>query len=108
MIRVPNAASYAAIHVLEELVGKRYGGSTGTIFFGACCLIADMAARGDAGALVMLGCDAGELYRDTYYNPEWLRQQQIDIAPYRGQLQALIGRGAWAIGPVERASRPGI
>ena len=104
MIRVPNAASYAAIQVLETLVGRRYGGSTGTIFFGACCLIADMAARGEPGALVMLGCDAGELYRDTYYNPEWLRQQNIDIEPYCQQMRALLKHGTWTPGSVERAN----
>ncbi|KPV50160.1 hypothetical protein SE17_28585, partial [Kouleothrix aurantiaca] len=91
------------IHVLETLVGRRYGGSTGTIFFGACCLIADMAARGEAGALVMLGCDAGELYRDTYYSPEWLRQQGIDIAPACEQMRALLAHGAWSPGAIERA-----
>lgn len=104
MIRVPNAASYAAIHVLEERIGRRYGGSTGTNFFGACCLMADMAARGEKGALVMIGCDAGELYRETYYSAEWLHQQQIDITSYCTQLRSLLDQGRWAIGPIERAS----
>ena len=61
MIQIPNAASYAAIHVLEELVGKRYGGSTGTNFYGACLLLADMARRQQHGSLVIIGCDAGEV-----------------------------------------------
>ena len=104
MIRVPNAASYAAIHVLEALVGRRYGGSTGTNFFGACCLIADMAARGEQGALVMIGCDAGELYRDTYYSAEWLAGQQIDIGPYCEQMRTLLGQGHWNVGAIERAA----
>ena len=50
MIKVPNAASYAAIHLLEEMVGRRYGGSTGTNFYGACRLMADMAQQHESGA----------------------------------------------------------
>ena len=100
MIRVPNAASYAAIHVLEDLVGRRYGGSTGTNFVGVCALIAAMAARGERGALVMIGCDAGELYRDTYYSASWLAQQQIDIGPYYERLHAFTTQGLWAPGDI--------
>ena len=95
MIRVPNAASYAAIHVLEEIVGKRYGGSTGTNFYGACALIAEMAARGASGSLVMIGCDAGELYRDTYYSASWLQKQSIDITPYVDRLHDFISASKW-------------
>lgn len=90
MIQVPNACSYAAIHVLETLIGKRYGGSTGTNFYGACQLMDEMRERGERGAVVMLGCDSGELYRDTYYNHDWLGAQNIDIAPVCAQLEACL------------------
>jgi cysteine synthase A len=93
MIQVPNAASYAAIHVLEELVGKRYGGSTGTNFYGASLLLANMARRQQHGSLVIIGCDAGELYRETYYNPQWLQEQGVDIEPYCQQLRRFVMEG---------------
>jgi cysteine synthase A len=95
MIKVPNAASYAAIRALEELVGKRYGGSTGTNFYGACKLMADMARQNKHGSLVMIGCDAGELYRDTYYSDQWLAEKNIDIAPYLEQLRIFCHQGDW-------------
>lgn len=93
MIQVSNAASYAAIHLLEESIGKRYGGSTGTNFYGACLLMNEMARRGERGSLVLIGCDAGELYRDTYYNPQWLREQGVDIQPDHQRLQRLVSQG---------------
>ncbi len=95
MIQVPNAASYAAIHLLDELMGKRYGGSTGTNFFGACLLMSEMARRGERGSLVIIGCDSGELYRDTYYNPTWLEQQGVDIRQDRERLRRVIAGGPW-------------
>lgn len=95
MIAVPNPASYAAIRVLEELIGRRYGGSTGTNFYGACQLMAEMSARGEAGALVLIGCDAGELYRETYYSPEWLAAQGIDLAPFLERMRRFVAGGPW-------------
>ncbi|HEY4389549.1 MAG TPA: hypothetical protein VGN34_34340, partial [Ktedonobacteraceae bacterium] len=90
MEKVPNAASYAAIHVLEEIVGKRYGGSTGTNFYGACLLMAEMERLQQRGSIVIIGCDAGELYRDTYYNAQWLSENGIDIQPYFTQMRRFI------------------
>ncbi|GCE15922.1 PLP-dependent cysteine synthase family protein [Tengunoibacter tsumagoiensis] len=95
MISVPNVASYAAIHLLEELVGKRYGGSTGTNFYGACLLMADMVRHNVSGSLVMLGCDSGELYRDTYYNAQWLIDQGFEIEPYLEMMRRFIQSGFW-------------
>lgn len=95
MLQVPNAASYAAIHVLEEIIGKRYGGSTGTNFYGACLLMADMARQQQSGSVVILGCDAGELYRDTYYNPQWLHDQNIALDTHLTQLRRFVAEGVW-------------
>ena len=49
MIKVPDAASYAAMLFLHKLMSKRAGPSTGTNLWGAFELIADMAARGRRG-----------------------------------------------------------
>ncbi len=95
MIKVPNVASYAAIHLLEEIVGRKYGGSTGTNFYGACMLMADMAQRDESGALVIIGCDAGDLYHDTYYSSLWLQEQNIDIKSYLEQMRYFILNGIW-------------
>jgi cysteine synthase A len=95
MEKVPNAASYAAIHLLEEIVGKRYGGSTGTNFYGACLLMAEMRRLQQSGSVVIIGCDAGELYRDTYYNEQWLTEHAFDIQPYHAQMRHFITAGTW-------------
>lgn len=95
MIKVPNNASIAAIHMLEELVGKRYGGSTGTNFIGACQLMAEMLKANKPGSVVIIGCDAGELYRDTYYNQQWRQDNKIEIEKHCKQLQRFIASGQW-------------
>lgn len=96
MIRVPNAASYAAMRLLERLVGRKYGASTGTDFYGAIQLACEMAARGEAGSIVTLACDPGERYLDTYYNDAWLHANGYDIAPYEAQLTRALSKGRWS------------
>jgi cysteine synthase A len=95
MIRVPNAASYAAMRVLEQLVGRRYGGSTGTDFCGALQIACEMAACGDEGSIVTLACDAGDRYLDTYYDDRWLAENGYDIGPQRARLERACATGAW-------------
>jgi cysteine synthase len=96
MIKVPDAASYAAMLFLHKLMLKRGGPSTGTNLWGAFEMIADMAVAGEEGAVVTLICDSGERYTQTYYNDVWLAQRRIDLRPYRRQLQAFYEHGAWA------------
>jgi cysteine synthase len=95
MIQVPNVASYAAIRMLEEIIGRRAGGSTGTNLYGTFQLIAEMIARGEEGSIVTLLCDSGDLYRDTYYNDAWLVEQGCDIAPYMSQMRRFYESGVW-------------
>lgn len=96
MIRVPNAASYAGMRFLERLVGRKYGASTGTDFYGAMQLSCEMAERGEAGSIVTLACDPGERYLDTYYNEEWLHANGYDISPYEAQLKRAFSHGRWS------------
>ncbi|MDO5289462.1 MAG: PLP-dependent cysteine synthase family protein [Pseudomonadota bacterium] len=96
MIRVPDAASFAAMRVLADLVGRRYGGSTGTDFYGALQLACEMHARGQAGSIVTLACDGGERYADTYYNDDWLHAQGHDTACWLTRIQAACDSGCWA------------
>ena len=46
MIRAPDAASIAAIHWLETVIGRKCGGSTGTNVYGALTLAEEMIAEG--------------------------------------------------------------
>lgn len=95
MVRVPNGASYAAIRVLQRLVGRRYGGSTGTDFYVAVQLACEMAKHNEAGSIVTLACDSGDRYMDTYYNDAWLASNNYDIEPYVAQLEEACSTGIW-------------
>lgn len=89
MLQVPNSASYAAIWFLEQVIGRKYGGSTGTNLWGALQLAGEMAARGESGSIVTLACDSGDRYLDTYYNEQWLNNNGYKLEPYLSQLHSL-------------------
>jgi len=95
MLRIPDAASLAAMQVLSELLGRRVGGSSGTNFIGLCWAAAQMRTHGEAGSIVTLLCDSGERYADTYYNPQWLAGQGLDPAPYVDMLTRFLAGGAF-------------
>jgi cysteine synthase A len=96
MIKIRDAASSAAMHVLSERIFRRVGGSTGTNFFGLCWIAACMMERDEQGSLVSLICDSGDRYTSTYYNPEWLKRMDIDIEPYRHMLETFLDTGKFA------------
>jgi cysteine synthase len=104
MIKVPDAASYAAMFFLYKLLGKRAGPSTGTNLWGAFELIAEMRRAGHEGSVVSLICDSGERYLQTYYNDVWMAQKRIDLRHWRRQLTEFHETGAWQ-SAVPRASR---
>jgi len=93
MIKVPDAAAFAAIRVLQRLLNRRCGGSTGTNFVAACQVMEEMAAAGERGSVVTLLCDGGERYASTYYNDAWLTENGFDIAPHLTQLDHFIKTG---------------
>src|SRR5699024_8930976 len=82
MLRVPDAASIAAMRWCSEWTGRMVGASTGTNLWGVLHVIARMRGAGETGSVVTLLCDHGDRYDDTYYNDDWLRQQGIEIAGY--------------------------
>ena len=45
------------------------------------------------GSLVSLICDSGDRYASTYYNPDWLKENQIEIQPYREVLETFLDTG---------------
>jgi len=93
MIKIPDAASIAAVHVLSERLFRRVGGSTGTNFFGLCWIAGCMMAAGEEGSLVSLICDSGDRYTSTYYNPDWLKENGIDIEPHRQMIETFLDTG---------------
>jgi len=99
MIVVENATSYAAMHLLAEMTGRRYGGSTGTNLSGVFQLASEMAEQGEAGSIVTLACDPGDRYLDSYYSREWLAANGYDIEPQLHRMRAFVTTGQWDQSP---------
>lgn len=95
MMRVPNAASYAASHFLEQVTGRRYGGSTGTNLYGVMQIAAEMKAKGETGSIVTLACDCGRRYNDSVFNAEWLEANNVNVSPFLKQLNHIYETGEW-------------
>jgi cysteine synthase A len=95
MMKVPDAASVAAVRALENAIGRKAGGSTGTGLWSAFKIIAEMVAAGDNGSVVTLICDPGDRYLDKYYSDAWLAGQGLDIAPYTTAIDGFLATGAW-------------
>lgn len=93
VIEVPDAASIAAAWLLEELLGRRYGGSSGTNLVACLELAAAMRARGERGSIVSLLCDRGERYAQTLFDPAWLAARGIELAPWDAALRTSLRTG---------------
>ncbi|WP_020591199.1 PLP-dependent cysteine synthase family protein [Kiloniella laminariae] len=97
MIRVPDAASIAAIHLLEELLGRKCGASTGTNLCGAFHLMSEMKSRNEQGSIVTLICDSGDRYLDTYYSESWRQEQNLLIEPELKRLRQFLDCGSYSL-----------
>lgn len=86
MLQVPDAASVATIHWLENLIGRKAGPSTGTNLWGALKVAKKMVANNQQGSIVTLLCDSGERYLDTYYDEAWVSEKFGDLESYTEQL----------------------
>ncbi|GAB3586082.1 PLP-dependent cysteine synthase family protein [Calidifontibacter terrae] len=95
MIKVPDAASIAAVHLLRERTGLFAGGSTGTNLYGVLRLACELRAAGERGSIVTLLCDGGERYAQTYYDRGWLRDSGMDPDSYRPLLERAWDHGEW-------------
>ncbi len=89
MEKIPDAASIACLSILETRLKRKCGGSTGTNLFATLKLASEMQIASQCGSIVTLICDAGERYLDTYYNPQWLKSNNINTAPYMQKLAEL-------------------
>ena len=100
VIEVPDAGSIAAAWLLETLLGRRYGGSSGTNLVACLALAARMRERGETGSVVTLLCDRGERYADTLFDPAWLqatsrrrsRQPRANAAPAGSATHSCVSR----------------
>jgi cysteine synthase len=95
MVRVPDAASIAAMRYLHAVAGRRAGGSTGANLWAALQVVVDMRATGQRGSVVTLLCDSGDLYRDSYYDDFWLAARGIDLTRYAATLERFHHTGDW-------------
>nr|WP_267279183.1 PLP-dependent cysteine synthase family protein [Arthrobacter sp. CDRTa11] len=93
MMRVPDAAAMASIHLLTELLDRRTGASTGTGLWAAFRIISEMVSAGRRGSVVSLICDSGDRYLEKYYSTEWLEANGIDVEPYGRRLQTFMRTG---------------
>ncbi len=93
MRAIPDAASVATIYWLEKILGRKAGASTGTNLYGALQLACEMQRRGEQGSIVTLLCDSGERYLDTYYKPEWVKNNIGDLSKYLHKLETFSATG---------------
>lgn len=93
MRAIPDAASVATIYWLEKILGRKAGASTGTNLYGALQLACEMKRRGEQGSIVTLLCDSGERYLDTYYNPEWVKNNIGNLSKYLHKLETFSATG---------------
>jgi cysteine synthase A len=56
-------------------------------------LASEMKQKGETGSIVTLLCDSGERYLDTYYNPEWVKENIGDLQPYLAKLEGFEATG---------------
>lgn len=106
MVKVPDSYSLAALRHLEQMTGRKCGGSTGTIFCATLSLTAEMRANGEAGSIVAILCDGGERYLHSYYNDAWLASNGFEIGAQTEEIRAFAGdasTGRWPL-PVSRMS----
>ena len=95
MVRVPDAASIAAMRWCSTVTGRPVGPSTGTNIWGVLGVLSAMRAADQQGSIVTLLCDGGDRYADTYYDDGWLAERGIDIAPYTALLDKFTDSGVW-------------
>lgn len=95
VIEVSDSDSCAAAWLLEEVLGRRYGGSSGTNLIACLQLAQSMRDRRDTGSIVSLLCDRGERYGQTLFDRGWLEERGIaldaSLAKLRCRLDAATG-----------------
>lgn len=96
MLKVPDAVSLAACHVLSRCLRRQVGASTGTNFLGALWALDRMSREGRPGSVVTIICDGGDRYADTYFNDDWLRTNGFALQPYIEMIDRVLDGGGFA------------
>jgi cysteine synthase A len=95
MVKVEDGCTFASMRAINQLLGRRVGGSTGTNFFAALKVMCDMVARGEKGSVVSLICDSGERYGNTYYSDRWLKDQGFSPGKADERIKSIIDGAQW-------------
>lgn len=95
MLKIPDAASFATVHFLQNILGRKFGASTGTNIYASFQLINDMShsKNNEEISIVSFICDDGMRYIDTVYNEDWLKKHSFHIKDYVESLQAFYNTG---------------
>ena len=96
MVKVPDVWSLGAMRALSVRAGPprgrlhrhQPGGGAGLRARPEGC-----AASG--GSVVTLLCDDGQRYQHTYFDDDWLRQNDLECGAQSDAVGALIDRGEW-------------
>ena len=91
VIEVDDADSIAAMLLIEQRLGFRYGGSSGTNLVACLQLAAQMRDAGVRGSIVTLLCDRGARYRETLYDPVWREARGLQVEARLQTLRLLLG-----------------
>lgn len=105
MVKVPDSFTLGALPYIETLIGRKAGGSTGTIFCAMLSLAAEMRRHGESGSIVGILCDGGERYLHSYYNATWLKEEGFDVTSRAADIQAFATdpyAGQWPLTFVRR------
>ena len=87
---VDDVESIAAMWRLQELLDRRYSGSSGTNLVACIRLAQTMLQRGESGSIVSLLGDRGERYDRTLFDPAWLAARGLDLAAANAGLEPLL------------------
>lgn len=90
MLKVPDTASIAAMHVLSRRLGQRVGASTGAAFFAACEVARDLPRDGERRVIASVICDSGERYLDRYFDAGWLAENGFETGPIEARLERFL------------------
>ncbi|GHO64167.1 hypothetical protein KSC_030590 [Ktedonobacter sp. SOSP1-52] len=77
-ILVKDEEAFTFCQALYQSANIFVGGSSGAVI-AACAQY--LAKYSDLAHVVCICADAGENYLSTIFNPEWIRQQDLDISP---------------------------
>ena len=95
MVKVSDVWSLGAMHSLSVRLGRRVGASTGTNLVAALACAQSLQAQGIPGSVVTLLCDDGQRYRHSYFDDDWLRDNDLECDAQSNAIDALMDSGEW-------------